>query len=74
MYPFDHPMTKSDDGIDFIMPISDTVFNFDKGVTKPKFLIETPSKIAPKNILKLILKILITICYMNILKRLFPRI
>lgn len=53
MYPFsDHPMTKSDDGIDFIMPLSDTIFNFNKGVTKPKFLIETPSKIAPKEYFK----------------------
>lgn len=43
-----HPMTKTDDGIDFILPLCDTIYNYTSSSFSPKYIVETPQKMASK--------------------------
>jgi hypothetical protein len=44
-----HPMVKVDDGIDFIMPLCDTVYTYSSSSFSPRYIIETPKKMASKH-------------------------
>ena len=49
MYPFSkHPISVTEKGLDFIMPLSDTIYNFNNEDVRAKYLIETPTPLAPK--------------------------
>lgn len=52
MYPFSwHPMARIGKDIDIIMPLCDTIFSYSAASSsfEPKYIIETPLKMAPKN-------------------------
>lgn len=49
MYSFSsHAMSKTEDEIQFIMPLCDTIYNYKNEEIYPKYVIETPKKMAPK--------------------------
>ncbi len=47
-----HPMTKSDEGVDFILPLCDTIFNYTSSSFTPKYIVETPREMASKTQIK----------------------
>lgn len=49
-----HPMTKIDKGADFILPLCDTIFTYlsSSSSFEPKYVVETPKKMASKNQIK----------------------
>lgn len=47
-----HPMTKSGEGVDFILPLCDTIFNYASSLFTPKYIVETPLKMASKSQIK----------------------
>lgn len=52
MYAFSwHPMAKTGDEIDIIMPLCDTIYTYSASSSSfhPKYIIETPNKMAPKH-------------------------
>jgi hypothetical protein len=48
-YYSNHPMTKSNKGVDFILPLCDTVYCYSNASLFPKYLVEIPYKMASKN-------------------------
>jgi hypothetical protein len=44
----DHPMTKSPEGINFILPLCDTVYSYNNSVFSPKYVVEIPGKMLSK--------------------------
>lgn len=51
MYPFSwHPMARSGKDIDIIMPLCDTIYTYSAATSsfEPKYIIETPQKMIPK--------------------------
>jgi hypothetical protein len=44
----EHPMTKSLEGINFILPLCDTVYCYNNSVFSPKYVVEIPGKMLSK--------------------------
>ena len=49
MFPFSsHPMTETEKGFNFIMPVCDTIFNCHNGKFRPEYIIEHKLEMVPK--------------------------
>ncbi|GAB6008828.1 6-bladed beta-propeller [Dysgonomonas reticulitermitis] len=43
-----HQMTRSENGVDLIMPLCDTIFSYSNGNMEAKYLVDIPAQIAPR--------------------------
>jgi hypothetical protein len=48
-YYSNHPTSKSEEGINLILPLCDTIYSYNGHSFIPKYIVETPSKMATKN-------------------------